>query len=141
MPVETHILGPDDYFPDIERMNDNAPPEEFREAFGKRVGPYEKAHVVYLLDPKTMQAFTYPTSTAGGHRAVSDLKGDVQRARLLHGPNHFPVVTLSNVHMPTDYGGRQRPAFKVAKFVPIGPAPAQQLAKPKDDMNDEIPFR
>jgi hypothetical protein len=142
-PVETRILGPEQYFPDVERMNAEAPPAEWRDHYGVKKGPWEKSYVVYLLCPESMQGYTYPTSTVGGMRAVSDLKDNVKRARLLRGENVYPLVTLGDAHMPSAYGGRQRPSFKIVKFVPIGAAPAQspqQLAKPANDMSDAIPF-
>jgi hypothetical protein len=141
MPAETRIIGPDEYFPDVDRLNEEAPREEWREAFGKMVGPWQNCIAVYLFDPKTMDAFTWPTSTFGGFRAVDELKGKVKRARMIQGDNIYPLVTLSDVHMNTQFGGRQRPAFKVVRFVPIG-GPARPLleeTKP-EPMNDAIPF-
>jgi hypothetical protein len=144
-PAETRILPPDQLFPDIDHMNAEAPPEQWREHFGTKKGPWEKSLVLYLLDPKNMRGFTYVASSFGGMRAVSDLKADTQRARLLHGANVYPLLTLGDVFMPTQFGGRQRPCFNVVKFIPIGAAPAQpQLAKPEksknNDLDDSIPF-
>ncbi len=140
-PVETHILGSGECFPDIEKLNAEAPRSEWREAFGKMAGPWQNSFVLYLLDPKTMRGFTFPTSTAGGFRAVFELKGDVYRARMLQGDNVYPVVTLADTHMKTQYGGRQRPAFKIVRFVPIGGQARPLLEQPEPEpMNDAIGF-
>jgi hypothetical protein len=119
-PLETRILADDAFFPDVERMNEEAPKSERRMAFGKEVGPYEKAHVLYLLEPSSMAGFTYIASTDGGFRAVSELMDAIKRARLLGDQYLFPVVHLTDTHMPTQYGGRQRPQFKIVRWVPIG---------------------
>jgi hypothetical protein len=138
-PVETHILGSGEYFPDIEKLNAEAPRSEWREVFGKMAGPWQNSFVLYLLDPKPMRGFTFPTSTAGGFRAVFELKGDVHRARMLQGDNVYPVVTLADTHMKTQYGGRQRPAFKIVRFVQIGGKARPLLEQPElEPMNDAI---
>jgi hypothetical protein len=116
---ETRILTKEEPFPDVTALNDAAPPHEWRESFGKKKGPYENAFVVYLLDPHAMQAFTFPTATAGGFRAVRELKDRIRVARKLQGPNLYPLVKLTHVHMPTQYGGLQRPHFEVERYVPI----------------------
>ena len=140
-PVETRILSSGEYFPDIEKLNAEAPRSEWRDAFGKMVGPWQNSFVLYLLDPETMQGFTFPTSTAGGFRAVFELKGDVHRARMLQGDNVYPVVTLADTHMKTQYGPRQRPAFKIVRFVPIGGQARPLLGQPEPEpMKDAIGF-
>jgi hypothetical protein len=129
---ETHILAKDEPFPDVKQLNDAAPPHEWREVFGQKKGPCENAFVVYLLDPKAMRAFTFVTATTGGFRAVRELKEQIRIARKLQDPNLFPLVTLTNAFMPTQYGGRQRPHFEVKRFVPIDPGGGgeRQLEKP-----------
>ena len=140
-PVETRILSSGEYFPDIEKLNAEAPRSEWREAFGKMVGPWQNSFVLYLLDPETMQGFTFPTSTAGGFRAVFELKDDVHRARMLQGDNVYPVVTLADTHMKTQYGPRQRPAFKIVRFVPIGGQARPLLEESKaEPLNDQIVY-
>jgi hypothetical protein len=142
---ETRELGPDEFFPDIEKMNAEAPRSEWRTAFGEQQGPYEAAYVLYLFDPRTMEAFTFITPTTGGHRAVDDLKGKVRRARMLQGANRYALVTLGDTHMNTRYGGLQRPDFKVLDYVPLG-GPAKPLLEPakprlslRDEMDDGLP--
>src|SRR6516165_7699706 len=54
-PIETIILQPHQKFPDIKKMNEETPTEEWIEGpDGKMRGPYQAQHIVYLLDPKTM---------------------------------------------------------------------------------------
>jgi hypothetical protein len=131
-PVVTEVLTPDET-PNIDELNDAASKDEWRERFGKLEGPWQFSYVAYLLDPASMAAFTYATSTVGGYIAIDTLKDATVRARMLHGAHYFPIVTLGHVHMNTAYGGRERPVLAVKKFVPIGPAPerAPALAAPE----------
>jgi hypothetical protein len=146
-PADTRVIAPDEHFPDVERLNEEAPKTEWREKFGKLIGPWQNCIAVYLFDPATMEGYTWPTSTAGGFRCVSELKGAVHRARMMqHGDNVYPVVTLADTHMNTAYGGRQRPKFKVLRFITLGgqAKPLLEPAKPKpslrEQLNDDIPF-
>jgi hypothetical protein len=149
LPAETRVLLPDEGWPNLERLNEEAPRNEWREAFGRKVGPWQRAYVVYMMDPRTYDGFSYPTSTAGGFRAVSELKGATQRARMLRGPNVYPLVTLIDVFMKTQFGGRQRPCFKIEDYVPIhprgggSPPPVEKAASPqlehkRSDQQDAI---
>lgn len=148
---ETHVLGPEEYFPDIEKMNAEAPQSEWRTAFGKRQGPYEAVYAVRLFDPKTMAAFTFITATRGGHRAVEALKGKVNRARMLKGPNLFALVTLGDSIMKSkQFGEVPAPDFKVLDFIALGgsthpllqeqkkPALLEQSNKPSTDKNADL---
>jgi hypothetical protein len=141
-PAETRILATGEHFPDIERLNAEAPPEEWTEKFGTKRGPWQNVFFVYLLDPKTLEGFTWPTSTAGGFRAVSELTEHVRRARMLQGAaNIFPVVTLFSTHMNTRFGGRQRPRLEVVRFITLGGQARPLLEQPKPEpLNDAIPF-
>ena len=53
------------------------------------------------------------------------LKEGTRLARKVPGGNRFPLVTLADTYMPTQYGGRQRPCFKIEDYPPLGQAPAQ----------------
>jgi len=73
-PLETIVLAPGQPFPNIDKMNKACPKSEWREAFGKQVGPYKPQRLLYLLDRlMTLDKYTFPTSTVGGTRAVHEL--------------------------------------------------------------------
>jgi hypothetical protein len=119
-PLETIILGPGEKWPDVEAKNEEAPRSEWREdPNGKMVGPWQRQYVVYLLDPTTMNKYTYPTSTIGGGIAVRDLVGKVVWMRRFRGQNVHPVITLSDTFMKTRFSAssRQRPHFNIVKWV------------------------
>ncbi len=155
---KTRTLGVCEAFPDVERLNDDAPRSEWREAFGKTTGPWQNAYIVYFFDPKTMLAYTFPTATTGGFKAVRELTEAMNMAQRMRGDNAYPLVTLTEAHMPTQFGGRQRPCIKIKKFILLaerggngitGPKDAPLLEEPspkKDakvgnaDLDDEIPW-
>jgi hypothetical protein len=133
LPVETCVLAADEKFPDIDELNAEAPREEWCEKFGREVGPWQKCYVVYLLDPETVQIFTFPTSTDGGSRAIRELREATRLARRIRGANIYPRVRLADAHMNTRYGARQRPHFNIIHYETLGGSERATLtaAEPK----------
>jgi hypothetical protein len=132
LPVETMILEPRQKFPDIEELNDKTPRNEWVEGpDGKQRGPWQRQHVLYLIDPQTMDRYSYPTGTIGGAIAVREVADKTRLMRKFRGQNVYAVVTLSDVHMNTKFGGRQRPHFIVQRWIELGdeekalPAPVE----------------
>jgi hypothetical protein len=131
-PVETIVLEPGQKFPDVEQMNEDTPQDEWVDGpDGKPRGPWQSQHVVYLLNIETMDRFSYPTATIGGGIAVRELVDKTRWMRRYRGENVFPVVTLTDKHMNTKYGGRQRPFFEIKRWIRLGDgkaieAPGQQ---------------
>jgi hypothetical protein len=155
-PAETIFVAPGEKFPNVEEMNKKAPKSEWREDFnGKMVGPWQPQSVLYLIDPETLDKFTYPTSTTGGSIALRELSEKIRWMRRHRGPDVGAVVTLSDTHMNTGYGGRQRPHFIIKKWIglddgetalapPQSPAPALKTHEVKEpsleeEMDDELP--
>jgi hypothetical protein len=139
----SRLLDPGEEWPDVEAMNKATPKAEWRDKHGTLTGPHENGYVAYLIDPKTMQVFTYPTSTTGGGIAIRNLGDDVERARMFLGSNNlYPVVTLTNTLMRTKHRDRQRPAFAIVRFIPIGgeARPLLEEPKPESPFDDEIGF-
>jgi hypothetical protein len=60
-----------------------------------------------------LDKYTYPTSTIGGTRALSELADKIAWAQKRRGPGIRPLVRLSSIWMPTRYSksGRLRPHF------------------------------
>ena len=140
-PVETIILEPHQKFPDVEEMNEKVPKKEWVEGpDGNMRGPWQAQHILYLLDPKTMDKFTFPTGTTGGRIAVGELRDKLVSMRQLRGPGVYPLVSLGDTFMKTKWGGRQRPHFQIVRWVRLGGEGGKVEALPGADMNDEIPF-
>jgi hypothetical protein len=115
-PEETIFVAPGEKFPDVEEMNAKAPKSEWHEDLnGRLVGPWQNQQVLYLVDPKTLDRYSYPTSTVGGAIAIRELCDKVKWMRR-HRPSANAVVTLSDVHMRTRFGGRQRPHFNICHW-------------------------
>jgi hypothetical protein len=121
MPVETIILAPHQKFPDIAKLNEAVPRKEWVEGPDNNPrGPWQAQHIVYLLDPVTMDRFTFPTGTIGGAIAVRELTDKVRWMRRFRGEGVYAVVTLGDLFMNTRFGGRQRPHFEVKRFIRFG---------------------
>jgi hypothetical protein len=128
---ETRFLEPGEKWPDVAAMNEAAPKSEWREGPNGLQGPWQCQHVIYLLDPQTLDKFTYPTNTTGGHIAVGELSDKIKNMRRLRGAHVYPVVTLADTFMNTRYGGRQRPHFLIKRWVLLGPSETALPAPPE----------
>jgi hypothetical protein len=154
-PLETKWLAVGEKI-DVDALNEATPNAEWREDInGKPVGPWQRQQVVYLLDFNTMEKYTYVTGTVGGNMCVADLMDRVKTMRRLKGVQVYAVVTPTKTFMKTRFGGRQRPAFRIMRWIVMGgggaalPAPetpllggAQVVKEPslKEEMADEIKY-
>jgi hypothetical protein len=117
----TRFLAPGEHV-DVEQLNEACPRSEWSEDLnGKPRGPWQLQSVVYLVDLTTMQKYTFPTGTVGGGIAIGELKDAVKLMRKFRGPSVYPVIALSNAFMNTRFGGRQRPALKILRWIAFGP--------------------
>jgi hypothetical protein len=120
-PIETIVLGPGEKYPDVKKLNEESPKDEWVEGpDGKPRGPWQAQHIAYLLDPNTMGRYTWPTGTIGGAICVRDLVDRVQWMRKFRGAHVYPVVRLADTFMNTRFGGRQRPLLEVKRWVALG---------------------
>jgi hypothetical protein len=67
-----------------------------------------------------MDKYTFATGTAGGKIAIRELRDKLVWMRRLRGPNVYPVITLADKFMNTKWGGRQRPSFRIVRWVSLG---------------------
>src|SRR5262249_25004620 len=81
-------------------------------------------------DPVTLDKFTFATSTIGGARAVHELADKIAWMQRYRQPGVRPLVHLSNIFMPTKYGGRQRPHFIIVDWVAPSGDSAELARKP-----------
>jgi hypothetical protein len=156
-PIETIVLAPGQKFPNINTLNAEVPQKEWEEGpDGKPRGPWQAQFVVYLLNQKTMDRFTWPTGTTGGGIAVRDLVERTNWMRKFRGPHVYPVVALADIYMRTRFGGRQRPHFEIKRWVKVSddgtalPVTEQPLLPDqnttvapitaKEAVDDSIPF-
>jgi hypothetical protein len=119
-PVEIIVLGPYQKFPNIAEWNEAIPRSEWIDGLNGLRGPWQAQHVLFAIDLETMDRFSFPTSTIGGIRAVSELVHRIKWMRKFRGQHVYPIITLSDTFMPTKYGGRQRPFFDVKEWIRLG---------------------
>lgn len=121
-PAVTQVLSAGEKFPDLDALNNAAPEEEWRDHFGKQVGPWEGVYAAYLVNMSTMETFTFvaPIGTVGSKLAVLDLKERIRLARAVRNAPVFAIVSLNSVLMPTKWGGRDRPHFEVKRYELLG---------------------
>jgi hypothetical protein len=152
-PVETIPRQPGKHLPDREELGyldenkwETGPDDEPKD-------PWRNTRRVYLIDPKTAEAFTFSTASWGGRGAVGDLGDQIARMRTAH-PDAVPIVELRSAEMPTKFGRKSKPVFKIvgwrtADTAAIVPAERQITAEKaednvkaamRDQMDDEIPW-
>jgi hypothetical protein len=108
--------------------------------------PWRNSRFVYLVDQQTAEVYTFTTSSIGGIRAVSDLAEQIGRMRATH-PGAVPIVRLEAAEMPTKFGRKSRPVFKVVEWqlgADGGEAKAasatRRLTSDRDFDGDDAPF-
>jgi hypothetical protein len=117
---------------------------------GEPQDPWRNTRLVYLVDPKTAEAFTFSTASWGGRSAVTDLGDQIVRMRTVH-PDAVPIVELRSAEMPTKYGRKSKPLFKIVSWkmadataaAPVErvlPAVKAEQQLGRREMDDEIPF-
>lgn len=122
VPVETMFVLLRSKWPDVDKLNAACPKTEWRKDFNNNlVGPWQRSRVVYFIDLKTMEKFTWPSSTTGADICVREFRDKVAMMRKLRGARVFAIVTLSDRFMNTKFGGRQRPDLKIARWIMMGP--------------------
>jgi hypothetical protein len=108
----------------LKKKNEETPKSEWITGFdGKPKGPWEAQHIVYMIDPISIDQYSYPTSTIGGGIAVRELIDRILWMRRFKGNKVYPVVQLATRIMPTQYGpqGRPRPHFEIVDWAGLNP--------------------
>jgi hypothetical protein len=113
---------------------------------GEPRNPWQNTRYVYLLDPISMEMLTFSTSSFGGRGAAINLADQIKRMRGLGRAAALPVVELGAEKMPTRFGMKSKPAFKIVKWYGGGNENGggpKEIAPPSlsEEMNgDEVPF-
>jgi hypothetical protein len=149
-PVEYRMREPGRRLPDREELGYDDQSEWEAGPSGEPQDPWRNTRLVYLVDPKTAEAYTFSTSSWGGRGAVTDLGDQITRMRTVHA-DAVPIVELRAAEMPTKYGRKSKPVFKIVAWrtadtgatVPAERQITAQKAKQEVDdreIDDEIPF-
>jgi hypothetical protein len=149
-PVEYRMREPGRRLPDRDELGFDDEKEWEEGPGGEPQDPWQNTRWAYLVDPHTAEAYTFSTSSWGGRGAVTTLGDQIARMRSVHS-DAVPVVELQAAEMPTRFGRKSKPVFKVVAWKTAdaeAPAPAERqiTAKKAEDkvyrreMDDEIPF-
>jgi hypothetical protein len=116
----TEILPPGQKFPNLKKLNDEAPRSEWRLSFGKETGPWSGQHCLYFIDDN-YSPYTWPSpiTTIGSSIAVGEIVDHVNRVRKFRDPDVYVVVELSHCLFKTGYGDRERPHLPVKDLVKL----------------------
>ena len=157
-PVETRIRRPGERMPEREELgHDNE--DAWEEGLsGEQIDPWRNTRFVYLVDPDTAEAFTFSTSSWGGRDAVIALGDQIGRMRTVH-LDATPIVELRALEMPTKFGKKSKPLFKVVGWKTansegvenVKPAPSERVLPTQEvkrverqildrEIDDDIPF-
>jgi hypothetical protein len=159
-PIDHRELKSGEKFRNMKELNEACPKEEWRESFGKMVGPWQIQHVLELCDLSSMEKFSWPTSTIGGSVAIEQLVDRIlMKRQFFKRVDIWPLVRLSNRFMRTKWQGRERPHLEIIEWYwpnkgesdKIEAAPTQPkslppaLAKapevsPSEEMDDNLPY-
>src|SRR5262245_28034048 len=91
-PVETIAKTPGKEFPNVDDLNAEIPENKWEAGpDGKPRAPWQLQNVVYLLNPKTAERFTFASGTIGARVAIDKLRDQVVFMRQLRGANVVPV--------------------------------------------------
>jgi hypothetical protein len=151
-PAEHRMRSSGHRLPDREELGYDNQDDWEAGPSGEPKDPWQNTRWVYLVDPQTAEAFTFTTSSWGGRGAVIDLGDQITRMRTVH-PDAVPIVELRAAEMPTKFGRKSKPVFKVVGWRTASggsePAPVERQITAKQakaevderEMNDEIPWK
>jgi hypothetical protein len=150
-PAEYRVREPGRRLPDREELGHLDESLWSRDPNGEAQDPWQNTRLVYLVHPRTAEAYTFSTASWGGRGAVSDLGDQISRMRSVHA-DAVPIVELRAAEMPTKYGRKSKPVFKIVEWkaadakqsAPVERRITTQKAKQEvyeaEMDGDEIPF-
>jgi hypothetical protein len=123
MPEEVIPLARGAPCPNLTEMNAAIPQSQWRTGLnGNPEPPYQLQRCLEFLNPKNMERLSWPhnITVVGSSRAAEELEGRIKITRRLRGEDVYPMVKLESKHMPTRYGGRERPCLSIIDWVRLG---------------------
>jgi hypothetical protein len=103
---------------------------------GRPADPLQDSREILFVNPTTFETYTFCTSSFGGRRSVDELDSAMRNARRIR-PDAVPLVSLESQPMPTRFGVKCRPYFRILRWDTGTEQPA--IAPPANDLDDEIP--
>src|SRR5262249_7385407 len=169
LPPSHWVLAPNEKWPDIVALNNDAPKSEWITGpDGKPCGPYQRQSVLYLMGlPAATERYVFAGTANRDHASVEQLALTIKWRRQSTGKIIYPVVGFSDVLWSKRYalqrayfvpmrwiepntGGGETLASDTIKTIGATAAPAidddelglKTVAEPtlKDDLKDTIPY-
>jgi hypothetical protein len=94
--------------------------------------PFQDSRFAYLVSTNTAECFTFSTSSWGGREAVAKLGDAIARMRSVY-PSAAPIVELEGAAMPTKYGRKSKPVFKIVTWKGVNGGAVKKLSHSFDD--------
>jgi hypothetical protein len=104
---------------------------------GRPADPLQDSREILFVNPVTFETYTFCTSSFGGRRSVDELDSAMRNARRIR-PDIVPLVSLESQAMPTKFGVKSRPYFRILNWSAPG-AEQPAIAPPASDLDDKIP--
>jgi hypothetical protein len=104
---------------------------------GKPSCPWKWTQFLYLIDVETGETLTFSSSTSGGKIAIGDLTAQIKSMRSMK-PGAMPIIELSSVQMPTKFGKKPRPFFKITGWRSCSEQQQEQIADQRDYDVEEV---
>ena len=82
---------------------------------GQPSAPWKWTLFLYLIDADTGETLTFSTGTSGGKIAIDELTQQIKSMRSMQA-GAMPIVELQSVQMPTKFGRKPRPSFKIVSW-------------------------
>jgi hypothetical protein len=114
--VEIKVREPGGVLPDRHELSHADPSQWPIGPSGDRQDPWQDTRAVYMADPATAKAYTFITTSMGGHEAVRALSGQITRMRVAR-PGAVPIVELRSAEMKTRYGLKSKPVLEVVEWI------------------------
>jgi hypothetical protein len=156
--VDTIVVPSNEKMPDVAKMNEEAPREEWGpDPFnpGNMVGPYSGVLVLKFIEEPALNRYAFVTKSIGGSIAVGDLSDKIKIIRRLYGPDMTAIVSPQTTLFRTKFGVRKRPNFEVKDRRKLDDGSGEPLPPPdkpltlgttvasptlREEMGDTIPF-
>jgi hypothetical protein len=139
-PIEHKITHTGQLHPYREDLGDDDKTEWELGIGEKPKDPWKDTRYLYLVDLRTGKTYTLVGDSAGMRQAAGELKDAIATVRLAR-PGALPVLQLATGSMPSQFGPRPRPDFKIIDWRGGGPTATaqapQQIEQQAADADDD----
>ena len=118
--LQTIVVPQRGNFPDVDKMNDEAPREEWGvDLNNKPVGPFVRTLALKLLDASgKFNSYAFVTTSIGGGIAFGEISDKIRTIRRLKGDDLTAIITMGTIKMQSSFNkhGVPRPFFQIVQL-------------------------